>query len=1418
MDNSPQAVLSAYSPSRYSHQDSIWQDSLFIPAYAAVLSTVTFIISMLASSRSARTLRTRVSHNGEASHNDPLPQDQECAPYTQSKVARETNSFKLLMLLGYLSFLGVNAAVNVSLLSLYTLVKRPSQSRLASRHLSAVLLITFAVYAYRWLLWAKLINIALVAIVFPLIFPRDYDPIDPSDSRNSRPEQTASWLSTFLSLWLDPIILLAHRIGHLPHLYRSSGDTRRHIFFGLMRIFIVGYVVLAAMVSLQAVFSLAARLPSTTYSKAGGADAIYRPWVWILLLFMGPVVSSLALQWYTFIATRVLVRTEAIITQLVFRHALRARTTAELPEQEQPTLTGIEPDAESSASSSNKGNSTSASSSMPNRVPTLNSGNFVGKINNLVSTDLGNITDGRDFLLCLLYVPLQVGLGMVFLYDILGWRLVIQIPRQHHCVYLLNVGPKGALVGLVLLVVSLFLPGSVARLMQQTQREKMKRTDARVQTVTETMNVLRMVNFILPLLVMLATYATYVGEAGNVFSSMAVFDLMGNQLRAMLNLTPKLIKTELLDRYTNDEGALSVDVTDQDQSDPEEIGFRHALFAWSNEGDDEATLNSPQRRFSLSIENELLFERGHINLIVGPTGSGKTSMLMALLGEMHFINTPLSWFNLSRKGGVAYAAQEPWKQNATIKDNILLGAPYNETRYHKVLFQCALVRDLALFDAGDQTEVGERGLTLSGGQKARVSLARAVYSSAEIILLDDVLAALDTHTAKWVVNECLGGDLVNGRTVILVTHNIALAGMIAHFVVSLGPDGRIVSRGTMDDAIAVNDAVADDMTKGVERIANEDEVVDDRAEEVTIGNKADGKLIVAEEIVKGHMSWAAFKLFLTSLGGQYPFLFWTLFITFMGATEACNAAQPWFLGKWTAQYQLHPPSEVNVGFYLTGYTLVLLGSTIFFTVSWAFYWNGSMKACRTVHQRLVSAVLGTTFRWLDTTPISRVITCCTQDIRASDGPFAEGIGWLTNVTMTILVRLGAVVVLSPIFLMYMLAQVSVKREMSNAKAPVMGQFDAAIAGLASVRAYGVEEAFENKNLPLSCSRWVCVRVNILGALFSSALAAYLVYGRQDMQASDIGFSLNMAVGFSSLILAWVRIMNGAEVSGISLERIEGYLRIEQEPKPTDSGKPPAYWPSSGDLHVEGLSASYSANGPQALKNVNFHIKSGERIEVVGRTGSGKTTLTLSILRCIFTEGQVCFDNIPTNSVNLDALRSNITIIPQAPELLSGTLRQDLDPFDEHDDATLNDALRSSGLYANHDQSECELSLDKLIASGGRNLSVGQRQSIALARAAIRSSKLLIFDEDYKTESVIQTSLRKKALRGVTQIIIAHRMMSMIDADKIMVLDAGYLVEFGSPWELLQSEQGTFRARVDESKDKVPLYDAAREASKGAWSS
>ncbi|KAJ6479017.1 P-loop containing nucleoside triphosphate hydrolase protein, partial [Mycena sanguinolenta] len=781
--------------------------------------------------------------------------------------------------------------------------------------------------------------------------------------------------------------------------------------------------------------------------------------------------------------------------------------------------------------------------------------------------------------------------------------------------------------------------------------------------------------------------------------------------------------------------------------------------------------------------------------------------------------------------------------------------PFDEERYKKVLHQCALEPDLELFQAGDRTEIGEKGLQFSfctpyAGQgsckisyrRLDVTLTFQQYSNASILLLDDVLAALEkvsfspVHTAQWIVEKCFGGDLIQNRTVILVTHNIALTRPIANFVVSFRADGRLHSQGTISEITQRGRLAA--------QIHNDQQVLDKKQQEVDTEapvadrKPAHGKLILAEEVELGHVSRSSLAMYFSAMGGKHPVFF---FIFYFGGSffyQSFVTLRSWQLGYWAKQYDDRPAEEVDVVFdHLLAICLYSVGFSHFLPFAIVF---------RKMH-RFCSP-----FRWLDVTPASRIIVRVTNDVRAVDDSLAAQLSPLTNLIVSMLTKLGAVVIYAPIFFfpgafvgalgawvgqIYISGQLPVKRFMSNTRAPVLAHFGAAIAGLVSVRAFGAQTKFTAESLSridrytraarnfYNLNRWVSIRINILGATFSASVATYLVYITRS-RAGDAGF---------------VRLINDFEVQGTPdcLERIQGYINIEHEKPATEAGKPPAYWPASGDLRVENLSARYSEDGPKVLHDLSFHVKAGQRIGIGeepciiaklmshvmqwGRTGSGKSSLTLALLGCIPTEGSVRYDGLETSELNLDALRSSITIIPQVPELLSGSLRANLDPFGQYDDAELNYALRAAGLFAlQNEMAEGRITLDSAISEGGSNLSVGQRQIFALARAIVRKSKILILDEDYKTDSIIQNSLREELRGDVSLLTVAHRLQTIMDADKVvrgysaaerllianvtqMVLDPGRLVEFDSPKELLKTKDGKLRALVEESDDRDALY-------------
>ncbi|TFK73581.1 hypothetical protein BDN72DRAFT_834451 [Pluteus cervinus] len=1351
--------------------------------------------------------------------------------------------------------------IYLSSLSFSALLVDHTTRRAIGLHLRVVLLTSWlaCVYRYAWpalkgevppldggnvrTMWIHFAILFLIAVAIPLATPREYIPDNPQEKPNE--EQTASPWSRWTFSFVDGIISSAQEAGPITDelLPLADADRAEHLagasfptldpvsslegtslLWGILKVFKRTYIGLVLLHIAQVLISFVSPIGVNMLLRhlEVGSDAWnIPPWFWVSLLFFGPFCQAIVSQQYSYIASRTMVRVEVILTQLIFTHSLRLRVNVE----------------DSRTSSDRR--------------------NVTGRINNLATSDVANVAQMADVWVVVLLSPLQIVLSIVFLYPLLGW---------------------GAFAGLAVMLLCLPVPGYLARITRAYQGQRMRKTDARVQAVMEVVNALRMVkmfgweekaservhnvrkeelvllrkikilellsnnfNFFIPLATMIATFATYAYilqqplTPSRVFASIAVFENLRLQLRQVMKALPSLVqgKTSLdrLDGFLRESELLSVgpQLPERQPAPPAYANLpalKDVEFRWSMDQQDQ----QPQP-FSLRIRGALTFHPG-VNLITGPVACGKSSFLLALLGEMHA--SPLgtdSWCSLPRGGGIAYAPQEPWILNETIRENIVFGLPFDSERYQKVIHQCALRPDLAQFEASDSTEIGERGMTLSGGQKARIGLARAVYSFAAILLLDDVLSALDVQTANWIMQKCFRGDLLRGRTVLLVTHNTALASPCANTLTVIDFNGEVSRQPILLAApiyLPVPSALPSPVSPSTTALPSPG------GTQRTLTRPRLGRLITAEEVPDGHVETSAFALYASSLS-RFPAIFWILLPGAIIANEACIAFQAWFLGIWASQYEIHPPSEVSISYYLTGYSLLLLFSVMVYSGGYTLLTFGSIRASKILHHRLMQSLLRTTWRWLDTTPVSRVIIRATQDMRAIDGPISFWMRRVLDIAVGMAIRLGAIVIFNPLFIfpgvlitalggflgqLYMTTQLRVKREMSIARSPVLGHLGSVIQGVVSIRAFGVQERFlkrasrhidRHARASLTyhhLSRWISIRSDALGGLFAASLGAYLIYGhgeKNGASASQTGFSLTMALGFSSLILTGVRVLNNFELSANSLERILQFLRIEQEPGYSRNDLPPAYWPTSGQIRVEGLTARHSDDGPDVLRSLSFIINSGERVGIVGRTGAGKSSLILSLLQCIPTQGQIFLDGVLTSSINLNALRSKITVIPQDPELLSGTLRYNLDPYGEHDDADLNDALRSAGLPSVRETQEGRLGLDSQILPGGQNLSVGQKQVIALARALVRGSKVMILDEatssiDSQTDAIIQNSLRSHS-RGVTILTVAHRLRTIMDFDKIMVLHAGRIVEYNEPALLLQNQQGYLRAMVDESPDR-----------------
>ncbi|KAJ7664588.1 multidrug resistance-associated ABC transporter [Mycena polygramma] len=967
------------------------------------------------------------------------------------------------------------------------------------------------------------------------------------------------------------------------------------------------------------------------------------------------------------------------------------------------------------------------------------------------------------------------------------------------------------------------------------------------------------------------------------------------------------------------------------------IGGSTAHGDESGSGSDGDGGASENNRFELR-DISVVFPEGKLSVITGPTASGKTALLMALLGEMTLqpggrIIMAKNLSKINEHGnmhGISYAAQSPWLRHQSIKENILFGYPYDEARYKQVVECCALQPDLDMLEDGDATEIGARGVNLSGGQKARVALARAVYVRTKFVLLDDPLSAVDSHTARFLFDKLLRGPLLANRTVILVTHHIDLVLPGTHYLVRM-LDGRIDVQGTVEDLRTqgildeiTHDAAAD--AKAEEPVAAIEDTIDDP--DAAAKPSKPRKLVKDEHRAIGGVKWAIYNSYLKA--SSYWIWGFLLFAVIVG--QVLSVGEKLWIKTWGSAYdrndtltfhsyqsfgslnpeypmdgsfnfaQVESPFTVKPGlfginwpsavehplFYVGVYATIGLTSAFVGLCSAAAQYTGALRASRVLFKQLLVSVVRATFRFHDTTPLGRMLNRFGLDMDKIDSDLA---GSLQTVNSSLAGFFASVITISVVFpgfffpavilgyiyyrlaLGYLNTGRDLRRMESNSRSPIYSDFSELLEGIVTVRAFSAETRFLNglyTRIDVATkmwytfwmtNRWLLLNFDCLGglAVFITALFS-ITFLRDD--AGLAGLAMTSALNFTNAVYWACRNWTGLEVDLNSVERVVEYLKLPQEPPARiESNRPPAYWPSSARneslLRVENLEVKYSPELPAVLHGLSFTLKAGERVGLIGRTGSGKSTLAMSFLRFVDpTNGRIVIDGIDISTIGINDLRSRLTFIPQDATLFSGTLRDNLDPFGDHDDAACMDALyrvhlisdsptQSRGpsmaptpsssrppsiigsatdvsLFADSD-AKATLSLDTQVSAGGTNFSQGQRQLIAMARALLRRSSVVIMDEatssvDFATDSKIQKAIREEFTDSLL-ITVAHRLKTIIDYDRLVVLEQGTVVEFDTPYELIQREDGVFRSMCLKSGSFGELEAAAKAKAEGeahAW--
>ncbi|XP_070326119.1 ATP-binding cassette sub-family C member 2 isoform X2 [Odocoileus virginianus] len=1117
----------------------------------------------------------------------------------------------------------------------------------------------------------------------------------------------------------------------------------------------------------------------------------------------------------------------------------------------------------------------------------------IGETVNLMSVDAQKLMDVTNFIHLLWSNVLQIILAIYFLWAELG---------------------PSVLAGVGVMVILIPINGVIATRNRAIQVKNMKNKDSRLKIMNEILSGIKILKYfawepsfqnqvhnlrkkelknllrfgqlqsaimfflyLTPVLVSVITFSVYVlVDSSNVLDAQKAFTsiTLFNILRFPMSMLPMLISsmlqasvsTERIEKYLGGDD-LDTSAIRHDCNSDKAVQFSEASFTWDHD------LGVTIRDVNLDIMP------GQLVAVVGTVGSGKSSLMAAMLGEMENVHG-----HITVKGSVAYVPQQSWIQNGTIKENILFGSELDEKKYQQVLEACALLPDLEVLPGGDMAEIGEKGINLSGGQKQRISLARATYQNSDIYILDDPLSAVDAHVGKHIFNKVLGPNgLLKSKTRILVTHSIHFLPQVDEIVV-VG-NGTILEKGSYSTLLANKGLFAKNLKTFVKQTGPEDEAtvnedsedddcglvpsVEEIPEDVaslsmkresdlhrTLSHRSRSssrrlkslkdslkirnanilkeeeepvrgqKLIKKEFVQTGKVKFSIYLKYLQAIGWCSIFFILLAFVIYYVAFIGSNL----WLSAWTSDSKRYngtnyPSSQRDMRVGVYGALGIAQGFFVFIANIWSVY--GCNHASNILHKQLLNNILRAPMSFFDTTPIGRIVNRFAGDISTVDDTLPMSLrswvlcflGIISTLVMICLATPIFVVVVIPLGIIYVSVQIfyvatsrQLRRLDSVTRSPIYSHFSETVSGLSVIRAFEHQQRFLKQSETaidtnqkcvfswITSNRWLAVRLELIGNLIVVLASLMMVIYRKNLTGDTVGFVLSNALNITQTLNWLVRMTSEIETNIVAVERITEYINVENEAPWVTDKRPPEGWPSKGEIQFSNYQVRYRPELDLVLRGITCDIKSTEKIGVVGRTGAGKSSLTNCLFRILEAAGgQITIDGVDIASIGLHDLREKLTIIPQDPILFSGSLRMNLDPFNNYSDEEIWKALELSHLKSFVAGLQAGLSYE--VTEGGDNLSIGQRQLLCLARALLRKSKILIMDEataavDLETDQLIQMTIQTE-FSHCTTITIAHRLHTIMDSDKVMVLDNGKIIEYDSPEELL--------------KNPGPFYFMAQEA-------
>lgn len=909
-----------------------------------------------------------------------------------------------------------------------------------------------------------------------------------------------------------------------------------------------------------------------------------------------------------------------------------------------------------------------------------------------------------------------------------------------------------------------------------------------------------------------------------IFTVLATFRIVQEPIRMISDLLATLIQVKVsvqrLNNFLTDD-ELQNDAVEKTRNLGEcALKIENGCLSW----------NPQEGKLTLQGIN-LAVKHGEKVAVCGRIGSGKSTLLYSLLGEVPKVSGVVE-----SNGSVAYVAQTAWIQTGSIKENILFGMPLDEVRYRKALKACALEQDISKFSHGDLTDIGERGINLSGGQKQRIQLARAVYRDADIYILDDPFSAVDAQTASALFNSCILGALED-KTVFLVTHQVEF--LPAFDLILVMHEGKIKQAGkyeqllgttdTFHELVLAHEEALENATKGTTEDKSENQAssaaqrkysgleILRKKSSMDIGVK-ETQIIQEEEMEIGDTGIKPYKDYVQVAGGLIALL---AMLIGQGAFVSSQIASNFWLAREVSNARI--PRLLLVGVYAALSVLCIL----FLLIRTQFTVVLGLKASKAFFERIMGCLIKAPMAFFDSTPTGRILNRLSADLSVVDldipfcfGYVLAGIFDLIGILIVMAaVTWEIIIIVIPLLVLayriqnfYLASSRELMRMNAASKAPIVSYTSETVNGAVTIRAYEMVEVFKRHNLELvdtdaslyfhtqAAVEWLTMRLEVIGNILLCVSTLLLVL-LPSISPGYTGLAISYSFGLNQtlVLLVWWQCNFSNYI--VSVERIEQYMHLPMEAfDVNEDNKPPQNWPIQGEVALRNLQIRYRDNAPLVLKGITCAFGGGQKIGIVGRTGSGKTTLISAIFRLIEPAGgSICIDGVDITSLGVQELRLRLGIIPQEPVLFRGTVRSNLDPLNHYSDSDIWEALHKSQL--GDIVHALPLGFESPVSDDGANWSAGQRQLFCLGRVLLKRARVLVLDEatasiDSTTDALLQKVIREQ-FSSCTVLTVAHRIPTVINSDMIVGLQDGYMIEFDAPQKLMERRSTLFASLVAE---------------------